>query len=54
MKIKVLFRDNRGKTAFYLLKNFDFIKSLIEKYPNAVWRKCPSKGNQIVYEMREA
>lgn len=53
MKIKVLFKDKRGKTSFYFLKNFDFVKRLVDKYPNAMWRKCPSKDGQIIYEMKE-
>jgi len=54
MKIKVLFKDKRGKTSLYFMKNFDFVRRLVEKYPNAIWRKCPSKNdNLIIYEMKE-
>jgi len=41
MRIKVLFDNKRGSVS--LEKHLDLIKDLIQRYPNALWRKI--RGN---------
>ena len=48
MKVKVLFDNKKGSST--LLEHFDLVKDLIERYPNALWRKIRSK-NQEGYEL---
>jgi hypothetical protein len=50
MRIKVLFDNKKGSSRF-LEENLDFIRGLVEKYPNAFWRKYKSKTGQIGYEL---
>lgn len=50
MKIKVLF-DNKKGSSTLLENHFDLIKDLIERYPNALWRKIRGKNGQQGYEL---
>ena len=49
MQIKLLFDKKKGSSLFPE-KHFDLIKELIQKYPNALWRKIRRKG-QVGYEL---
>jgi len=48
MKIKVLV-DKKG-SSILLEKHFDLVKDLIQRYPDALWRKIRRK-NQQGYEL---
>jgi len=50
MKIKVLFDSKKGSSTL-LEKHFDLVKDLIERYPNALWKKIRSKNGQTGYEL---
>ena len=50
MRIKVLYDDKKGSTTL-LEKHFDLIKDLVQRYPNALWRKIRGKNGQIGYEL---
>ncbi|MEM3074569.1 MAG: hypothetical protein QW727_01350 [Candidatus Pacearchaeota archaeon] len=49
MKIKLLIDGKKGSSTL-LEKHFDLVKHLLQKYPNALWRKIHAK-NQIGYEL---
>lgn len=49
MKIKVLFENKKGSSTL-LDKHFDLLKDLMQRYPNALWRKISTK-NQAGYEL---
>ena len=42
MRIKVLFENKKGSSTL-LEDNLELIKDLIQRYPNAMWRKFKSK-----------
>jgi len=50
MRIKVLFDNKKGLTRS-LDKHLDLIKDLIQRYPNALWRKVNGKNGQTGYEL---
>ncbi|MFA5019587.1 MAG: hypothetical protein WC533_00640 [Candidatus Pacearchaeota archaeon] len=50
MRIKVTFDNKRGASLFPE-KHFGLIQDLIEKYPNALWRKISNKNGQQGYEL---
>ena len=50
MRIKVLFDDKKGSSTL-LEKHFDFIKDLVTRYPNAIWRKVRGKNGESGYEL---
>jgi hypothetical protein len=43
MKIKVLFDAKKGSSRA-LEEHFELVKKLMNKYPNALWRKYSNKG----------
>jgi len=50
MRIKVLFEDKKGSLRL-LERNFDIIRDLLQRYPNALWRKY-SKNGRTGYELQ--
>jgi len=50
VKIKLVINSKKG-SATLLENHFDLVKNLIEKYPNALWRKLKKKSGQEVYEL---
>ena len=50
MRIKVLLEDKKGSSRL-LERNFELIKELMQKYPNALWRKY-TKNGQSGYELQ--
>ena len=49
MRIKILIENKKGMSTL-LDKHFSLVKTLIHKYPNALWRKIHWKG-QTGYEL---
>ncbi len=50
MKIRVLFDNKKGSTTL-LEQHFGLIKDLVQKYPNALWRRIRGKNGQQGYEL---
>jgi hypothetical protein len=50
MRIKILFDNKKGSTR-PLDQNFELIRDLIQRYPNALWRKIRGKNGQQGYEL---
>ncbi|MBS3092344.1 hypothetical protein J4466_02895 [Candidatus Pacearchaeota archaeon] len=50
MRVKVLFENKKGSSRL-LERNFEIIKDLIQKYPNALWRRY-NKNGQTGYELQ--
>ena len=50
MKIKVLM-DNKKGSSTLLEKHFDLVRDLIQRYPNAIWRKIRAKNGATGYEL---
>lgn len=44
MRIKVLFEDKKGSSRL-LERNFDIIRDLLQRYPNALWSKYKKNGH---------
>lgn len=50
MRVKVLFENKKGSSRL-LERNFEIIKDLIQKYPNALWRRY-NKNGKTGYELQ--
>lgn len=50
MHIKVLIDDKKGATTL-LDRHFGLLKHLINRYPNALWKKIKGKNGEIGYEL---
>lgn len=50
MKIKILPGNKKGATQL-IEKHFTLIKHLIQKYPNAFWKKIRGKNGEVGYEL---
>ena len=51
MRIKVLIDGKKGSSTL-LEKHFDLVKDLVQRYPNALWRKVHGKNGQTGYELQ--
>jgi len=51
MRIKVFLDNKKGSTR--LMDDYlDLVRGLVDKYPNAIWRKLQPKNGQIGYELK--